>query len=1140
MAGKGSFSGDKQLEPEAKEEFINKYKKAVDNEEELRNCIVALCDETINGSLSPLSVVSTLSEVATLDKAMPSILADVLLLYDLETQASERKDLRDRYIRLLSSCCDRLVANYLLKERLDTETAGEAYIIPDKKAASTKFIKLKTRIFYKQQKYNLLREESEGYSKLIIELNQDEEFDVQYMLKVIRSLIGCFNLDPNRVLDIILECFENRPELRKSYICLIQKFFENSTTLSQLVALKLSYYKPENQRSAPDSLYLVIAMMIQDHLLNIDEIYPYLAPSDSLIQQFCKHELAEALIVAKKPVIIVDDKPKEEKFTKDEEFALVANNQKLGLCTALLEVGAVSDAMKIAEMLPEYYAVSNVNVAVNLANVINVGLDKIYRENSGLPPLLVGKIALSDISSHCSFRSVETYEEYKTELLPLVIKLGAFVYYDSVLISKLMRISRSFLKADPSTMDDALSVLSECILPALSLTVSNCGISEELWCLLKELPYMTRYTLYFKWNQDSSNPTLIKTRGNVLRRVKYIMKRLSKENLKLSGRQIGKLSHSNPTILFDYVLSQIQSYDNLIGPVVDSLKFLTSVAYDVLIYCLIEALADPRKDRTKHDGASMSPWLLSLANFCGSMAKKYPVELPGLLQFIANQLKAERSLDLIVLKEIVNKMAGIEVNEQLKNEQLAALSGGELLRAECGYFNQVRNTRKSSMRLKDCLVESDLVMPLCMLMAQQRHCILFTEQENSHLKLIGKLYDQCQETLVQYGSFLSVSLSIEDYIKHLPSLEKLITDYHLSSDVAFFLVRPMIMHHITLKYQELRRGGDKPSTSSEAYMEAWDAVTDPIVEAVIPALSWEFWDDLSARLYITFWTLNMYDLEVPKASYGAEVERLKQLIQVTEENKDLPASKKKKEVERGRLLQEKLLEEQLKQDQHVLRVRHRLEGEKEQWFTTNSVKSEMMMQFLQYCLFPRCIFTAADALYCAKFVHMVHTLQTPNFSTLVCLDRIFCDISYTMCSCTENEANNYGRFLASILDIVMRWHKDIDVFNKECAKFPGFVKKFTDKDPEHADYEDYRHVCHKWHYRMTKAFILCLESEDYVQIRNSLLVLLKIQAYFPVIINYAQAITRRIENTRKNEKDKRPDLYVLATGYSGMLKMKKA
>lgn len=110
---------------------------------------------------------------------------------------------------------------------------------------------------------------------------------------------------------------------------------------------------------------------------------------------------------------------------------------------------------------------------------------------------------------------------------------------------------------------------------------------------------------------------------------------------------------------------------------------------------------------------------------------------------------------------------------------------------------------------------------------------------------------------------------------------------------------------------------------------------------------------------------------------------------------------------------------------------------------------------------------------------------------------------------------------------------------KECAKYPGFVTKFCEKDPIHVDYENYRHVCHKWHYRLTKAFILCLDSGDYIQIRNSLIILTKVLPQFPVMISFAQAIERRVDNIRNEEKEKRPDLYALATGYSGQLKAKK-
>lgn len=40
------------------------------------------------------------------------------------------------------------------------------------------------------------------------------------------------------------------------------------------------------------------------------------------------------------------------------------------------------------------------------------------------------------------------------------------------------------------------------------------------------------------------------------------------------------------------------------------------------------------------------------------------------------------SLDLLILKEIVQKMAGIEAAEELTDEQLDAMAGGDLLKGE--------------------------------------------------------------------------------------------------------------------------------------------------------------------------------------------------------------------------------------------------------------------------------------------------------------------------------------------------------------------------------------------------------------------------------------------------------------------------
>lgn len=80
-----------------------------------------------------------------------------------------------------------------------------------------------------------------------------------------------------------------------------------------------------------------------------------------------------------------------------------------------------------------------------------------------------------------------------------------------------------------------------------------------------------------------------------------------------------------------------------------------------------------------------------------------------------------------------------------------------------------------------------------------------TDSQLSHLKLVGKLYDQCQDTLVQLGTFLALNLSVDDYVRRLPPLASLLQDHHIHADVAFFLARPMFAHNINSKFDELRR-----------------------------------------------------------------------------------------------------------------------------------------------------------------------------------------------------------------------------------------------------------------------------------------------------------------------------------------------
>lgn len=177
------------------------------------------------------------------------------------------------------------------------------------------------------------------------------------------------------------------------------------------------------------------------------------------------------------------------------------------------------------------------------------------------------------------------------------------------------------------------------------------------------------------------------------------------------------------------------------------------------------------------------------------------------------------------------------------------------------------------------------------------------------------------------------------------------------------------------------------NVKNQKYFEAVTDVMEPIHKSVIPLHPAKIWEDITPQFLVTFWSLTMYDLFVPEDTYQQVVNKTRQQsLALVESN-----NKGKKEQERYTTLIDKLQDEKKKQHEHVEKVMYRLKQEKDSWFlsrTAKSAKNETITRFLQLCLFPRCTFTSIDAVYCAKFVQVIHTLKTPNFSTLLCYDRV--------------------------------------------------------------------------------------------------------------------------------------------------------
>lgn len=506
-------------------------------------------------------------------KDIASIILDVFHVLDTETQSQTEYTADQRsHFGVIVKGSEKIFSEKLLKERLDIDTLQEFGIVT--KTFYTKFIKIKTKLYYKQRRFNLFREENEGYAKLMTELNKEfTESDSELnTIEMVKSLIGCFNVDPNRVLDVILESFESRPERHEMFIPLLQAYMPDSNIISEVLGYKYRNYCEEQ---TPFSLYKVTAILLQHDIIKLDDIYTWLSPVDEKLAAEWEAEITDAKEFVRKLNIISTNKDKQEDEKEPDQDVINEKytvNQKFGLCEALLTIGDWENAQKLMEKLPEKCATSYEPIATALCSLLNIIIEPVYRLNCAIPSNVRGKI----VSPHPNKKSppqVTTFANLRNHAFPMFHALGPSLYTDPVLLQKLLRLMRTILESElniepampPSVaMDDdklalyhdIISLLDSCVLPSLSYMECNCCVAEEIWSVVKLYPYNIRYSLYSRWKNESYlvHPKLIRLRGNAEKEIKALMKRVSKENVKPVGRRIGKLTHSSPGFLFDYVI----------------------------------------------------------------------------------------------------------------------------------------------------------------------------------------------------------------------------------------------------------------------------------------------------------------------------------------------------------------------------------------------------------------------------------------------------------------------------------------------------------------------------------------------------------------------------------------------------------
>ncbi|KAF0916503.1 hypothetical protein E2562_007582 [Oryza meyeriana var. granulata] len=1149
-----------------------------------------LCWAVVRGDLPPQKCRVAVDSVEFVEEArrgeVGSVLADIIAHLGQDVTISG--EYRNRLVKMTKSFVESsLIVPRLLQERCEEEFLWEVEQSKSKgQDLKAKEVRVNTRLLYQQTKFNLLREESEGYAKLVTLLCQiGSDLACQnsssVTISIIKSLIGHFDLDPNRVFDIVLECFELYPE-NTIFYQLIPLFPKSHA--SQILGFKFQYYQRLDVNSTvPPGLFRIAALLVKSGFIDLDSLYAHLLPNDDEafehFDSFVTRKIDEASKIGKINLAatgkdLMDDEKQEitidlytalemENDIVEERAPEIEKNQKLGLLLGFLSVHDWDHAQLLFERLARLNPVEHVEICDGLFRIIERSISSAYdivfqtyykmHRNTGAH--------MMDTSSSQS-SSVDPPKEF----FEMLSTCGPYLHRDMQLFQKVCRVLKAYyLSSKESTRTAGVvspdsrieEALGSCLLPSLQLIPANPAVDMEIWGVLSLLPYETRYRLYGEWEKDTEqNPIVLAARQTAKLDTRRLLKRLAKENLKQLGRMVAKLAHANPMTVLRTIIQQVEAYRDMITPVVDAFKYLTQLEFDILQYIVIERLAQGGREKLKDDGLNLSDWLQCLASFWGHLCKKHhSVELRSLFQYLVNQLKKDSGIELVVLEELIQQMANVQYTENMTEEQVDAMAGSETLRLQASLFGSTRNSKvlnKSTNKLRDSLLpkeEPKLAIPLLLLIAQHRSKIIINA-DATYIKMVSEQFDRCHGILLQYVEFLSTAVTPTTYVQLIPPLEDLINKYHIEPDVAFLIHRPV------MRLFKSTNGGDTcwplddneegESVSCDDLILHLDTSHKPIMwsdllSTIRKTLPTKAWNGLSPDLYATFWGLTLYDLHFPKDRYDAEIKKLHENLKQLEDNSDnssIAISRRKKDKERIQDLLDKLNNESQKHQQHIASVLQRLDREKVKWLSSSPDALKINMEFLQRCIFPRCVFSMQDAVYCALFVQTLHSLETPCFNTVNHIDVFICKTLQPMiCCCTEYEAGRLGRFLHETLKMAYHWKSDESLYERECGNKPGFAVYIRYPNSQRVSYSQFVRVHWKWSGRITKVLNQCMESKEYMEIRNALIVLTKISSIFPVIRKSGVNLEKRVA---KLKGDEREDLKVLATGVAAALGARKS
>lgn len=128
-----------------------------------------------------------------------------------------------------------------------------------------------------------------------------------------------------------------------------------------------------------------------------------------------------------------------------------------------------------------------------------------------------------------------------------------------------------------------------------------------------------------------------------------------------------------------------------------------------------------------------------------------------------------------------------------------------------------------------------------------------------------------------------------------------------------------------------------------------------------------------------FWYLQLNDIHCPQDKYHSTIETLhmKEVNEIIKDKKGKHVKAKQKSISLLKDERNRILSNIEKHEAHIKTISEKLLEE-------ISVRNHhnIRIYFIQYCMYPRLMFSPRDAIYVVKFIVMLNKLKTPYFNVI--------------------------------------------------------------------------------------------------------------------------------------------------------------